>query len=375
MRNNFLLKSVTVFASSCLVASSLFASDEIKIGVQAPITGELASEGQSIDNGVRLIANQVNENGGINGKKVVIITCDDESQPQKAAVCARKFVNDKVIAVIGSYATAPTEATQRTYYNAKILQTSDATGDALTTKGYWTFLRNSYQNSAQAEFTADYFVNTKKYERIVVVSDYSSYSVGLADATVAALEKIGGNVIAQEKIKANSRNFSATLTKIRALNPDVIYYSGYYPDGGLLRAQQVQLGINADFVGGDSNDNSDFMKLAGSAAAGAYIINFPAPEFLPYDVAKNFLADYKVTYKKDPSSIFALTNVDGLRVILHAIEELKTEDTKAIADYLHKLKDFEGITGPVSFREDGERVDTKFNVYEVQKDNRYKIVN
>ena len=369
-------KNLVVFvASSLLLTSFLFAADEIKIGIQAPITGEYANEGQSIDNGVRLILEQVNAKGGILGKKLVPITCDDEASPQKAAVCARKFVNDKVLAVIGSYTTGATEAAQSTYFRNKILQTSDGTGDSLTANKYWTFFRNSFQNSAQAEFTAQYFLQTKKYQRIVVISDYSSYATGLADAVIKALKDLNGNIVAYEKIRANSQNFSATLTKIKALNPDVIYYSGYYPDGGLLRAQQVQLGIKADFVGGDSNDNPDFLSLAGKASPETYMINFPTPEFLPYDIAKNFLVDYRAKYKKEPSSIFALTNLDGLRAILHAIETLKTEDTKKISDYLHKLENFDGITGPVSFRDDGERVNTKFNVYQIQKDNSYKIVN
>ncbi len=359
---------------SSLVASSLLASDTIKVGVQAPITGKYANEGQSIENFVKLLVDEKNAQGGLLGKKVEVVTCDDEAKAQKAAVCAKKLVNAGVFAVIGSYTSGATEAAQTIYYRNKVLQTSDGTSDSLIKRKYWTFFRNSFPNSSQSDFTADYFVNTKKYKRIVVLSDYSSYSKGLGDATESSLKKIGGNVIFRGKIKSGTQNFTAILTKIKAMNPDVIYYSGYYTDGGLLRAQQKQLGIKADFVGGDSNDNPDFYKLAGKAAQGTVLINFPTPEILPYKEAKKYLGDYKKRFKMDPPSIWPVTNADGLRVIFHAAEKLKTVDTKKISDYLHTLKNFPGITGPVNFRDDGERIGAKFVVYEMSNNGTKKVI-
>jgi branched-chain amino acid transport system substrate-binding protein len=158
------------------------------------------------------------------------------------------------------------------------------------------------------------------------------------------------------------------------MNPDVIYYSGYYTDGGLLRSQQKQLGIDADFVGGDSNDNPDFLKLAGSAAEGTVLINFPTPDILPYKEAKKYLKAYEDTYNMKPPSIWAVVNADGLRAIMHGVEQTKSFDTKKISDFLHNLKDFPGITGPVTFREDGERIGAEFMVYEIQKDGSYKVL-
>ncbi len=372
-------KMLPKIAASIAVCTALVtavsAGDVIKIGVQAPITGKYANEGQSIDNGVRLIVDQYNAKGGVLGKKIEVVSCDDEGKAQKAAICARKLVNAGVMAVIGSYTSGATEAAQTTYYRNKVLQTSDGTSDTLTKHKYWTFFRNSFQNSAQADFTAKYLVKDKGYKRIAILSDYSSYSTGLADSVEKAIKKEGGNLIYKGKIKSGTQNFTAILTKIKSLKPDVIYFSGYYTDGGLLRAQQQQLGIKADFVGGDSNDNPDFIKLAGSSAKGTILINFPTPEFLPYDIAKQFLKDYKAKYGKMPASIWTLMNIDGLRAILYGVEQTKSFDTKKISDFLHQLKDFPGITGPVSFDERGERVNTKFNVYEIQADNSYKIIN
>jgi len=367
-------KITSVLAFSTIVATSVIATDTVKIGVQAPITGKYANEGQSIDNFVKLIVDEQNAKGGLLGKKIEVITCDDEAKAQKAAVCAKKLVNAGVFAVIGSYTSGATEAAQSTYYRNKIIQTSDGTSDSLIKRKYWTFFRNSFPNAAQSDFTADYMVNIKKYKKIVVLSDYSSYSEGLGDATEASVKTLGGNVVFRGKIKSGAQNFTATLTKIKAMKPDVIYYSGYYTDGGLLRSQQKQLQINADFVGGDSNDNPDFYKLAGKAAKGTVLINFPTPEILPYPEAKKYLAAYKARFKMDPPSIWPVTNADGLRAIIESVEKTKSFDTKKIATYIRSMKDFSGITGPFNNREDGERIGAKFVVYKMKSDGTKEVV-
>ncbi len=368
-------KLVGALALSVTLCTALSAADTVKIGVQAPITGKYANEGQSIENFVKLIVDEKNAAGGLLGKQIEIVTCDDEAKAQKAAVCAKKLVNAGVFAVIGSYTSGATEAAQTTYYRNKVLQTSDGTSDSLIKRKYWTFFRNSFPNASQSDFTAEYMVNTKQYKRIVVLSDYSSYSTGLGDSTEASLKAIGGNVIFRGKIKSGTQNFTAILTKIKSMKPDVIYYSGYYTDGGLLRSQQAQLQIPADFVGGDSNDNPDFHKLAGKAATGTILINFPTPEILPYEEAKKYLAAYKARFKMDPPSIWPVTNADGLRAIIEGVEQTKSFDTKKISEYIRNdMKDFPGITGPFNIREDGERVGAKFVVYKMSNDGSKTVV-
>ena len=369
------LAGLLALVVTLLFTVSVFAADVIKIGVQAPITGKFASEGQSIDKAVRLVVEQVNKKGGLLGKKIVVITCDDEGKAVKAAICARKLVNDGVIAVIGSYTSTCTEAAEPIYYRAGVLQTSDGTSDTLVKHGYWTFFRNSSPNSAEAKFTAEFFLKKQHYKRIAAISDYSTFSVNLTNAVVKDLKKMGGNVVYTGKIVSGSQNFTPILTKIKSYHPDVIYFGGYYTDGGLIRAQMVQLGMKADFVGGDSNDNPEFIKLAGKAAVGAYLIDVPLPDMLPYPAAKKFLKAYRAKYHENPASIWTLFNVDGLRVILYAIQQTKSLDTKKIAHYLHyELKDFPGITGPISFAPNGERIGSAYMAYIIGPDLKYHIV-
>ncbi len=364
-----------MLVSIMLFTFSVEAADVIKIGVQAPITGKLASEGQSIDKAVRLIVGQYNAKGGILGKKIKVITCDDEGVAVKGAICARNLVNKGVIAVIGSYTSMAAEAAESIYYKARVLQTSDGTSDTLVKHGYWTFFRNSSPNSAEAKFTADFLINKQHYKRIAILSDYTSFSIDLSNTVIKDIKKLNGNIVYTGKIESGAQNFTPVLTKIKSYNPDVIYFSGFYTDSGLIRPQMLQLGIKADFVGGDANDNPEFLKLAGKSAVGSYLVNVPLPSVLPYDTAKKFLKAYRAKYHEDPASIWTVFNADGLRAILYAIEQTKSFDTKIVADYLHnKLKDFPGMTGPMSFAKNGERTGSAYMAYQVQKNMKYKII-
>ena len=104
------------------------------------------------------------------------------------------------------------------------------------------------------------------------------------------------------------------------------------------------------------------------------MINVPRPDILPYPLAKEFLKDYQARYHMMPPSIWTLFSADGLRAIMYAIEKTKTTDTKKLAAFLHNLKDFPGITGPITFAKDGERVGSRFMAYEIYNNNQYKVV-
>ena len=369
------IRNILLTLCSVALMAGLSWADTLKVGVQAPITGSYANEGQGIEDSVRLLAAQINATGGVMGKQIEVIPCDDQGTAMAAAICAKDLVNKGVSMVIGSYTSTCAEAAQKTYFNAGVLQTSDGTADGLTQHGYWTFLRNSFPNSAEAVFSANYMVNVKAYKNIAVVSDFSSYATGLAESVIAEVKKAGGHVVTYAKVKADSQNFTPVLTNIKSKNPDAIFFAGYYTDGGQLRAQQVALGIKADFIGGDANDNPDFAKLAGSAAKGAFIINVPTPEMLPYDVAKDFLKNYQATYSKLPPSIWTLMNADGMRAIIHGMEQTKSFDTKKVSEYLRSMdKPLPGITGPLQFAKDGNRIGSSYMTFEIQGDNSYKVV-
>jgi branched-chain amino acid transport system substrate-binding protein len=357
-------------AVACVPA---FAADPLLVGVQAPITGQYANEGQGIADAVKLLVKQQNAKGGLLGQQLEVKVCDDQGQAAPAAICARQLVNDKVFAVIGSYTSGAALAAQSLYARANVIQTSDGTSDELTSKGVKTFFRNAPPNSAEAIFTAQYFKD-KGYKKVAIVTDHSSFATGLADAVASEVKKAGGEVINKVFIDAGSQNYTPVLTKLKGLNPDVIYFSGYYNDGGLIKAQMAQLGINAPFVGGDANQNVAFAKIAGDAITGATIINVPAPADLSYPAAKQFLTDYQQAYGHVPPSIFTLTNADGLRAVIATAEKVKSVKPDVLIPALHQLKDFEGLTGTFSWDAKGERTGSPFVAFNVNPDGSYKIV-
>ena len=353
---------------------AIAAPGPIKIGVQAPITGAYADEGQGIERAVQLLANQQNAKGGLLGRKIQIKVCDDQGQAAQAAICARQLVNDHVVAVIGSYTSGAALAAEPIYARANVIQTSDGTSNKLLERGDQTWFGNAAPNSAEAKFTAHYLVDVRHFKKIVVLTDHSSFATGLASAVIKDVKSDHGTIIDKSFINAGSQNFSPILTKLKALKPDALYFSGYYSDGGLIRAQMVQLGMKAAFIGGDANQNVAFAKIAGSAAAGSIIVNVPAPADLPYPIAKQFVAAYKAKYGALPPSVFTLTNADGMRAVMQAIAQTQSVKPAKLEAYLHHMKSFQGLTGNFTWNAHGERTGSPFVAFEIQKDGHYKIL-
>jgi branched-chain amino acid transport system substrate-binding protein len=362
--------SVALLAAS----GAAHAAPPIKIGVQAPITGTYAEEGQGIERAAQLLAAQQNAKGGLLGRKIEVIACDDQGEAAQAAICARQLVNDQVVAVIGSYTSGAALAAQPIYARANVIQTSDGTSNELLKHGYKTWFGNAAPNSAEAAFTAHYLVDVQHYKKIAVLTDHSSFATGLADAVVAGIKAANGTVTDKSFINAGSQNFSPVLTKLKSLQPDALYFSGYYSDGGLIRAQMAQLGMKATFIGGDANQNVAFAKIAGSAASGSIIVNVPAPADLPYPVAKQFVAAYQTKYGSLPPSVFTLTNADGMRAVMQAITDTKSVKPAKLETYLHGMKSFQGLTGTFAWNAQGERTGSPFVAFEVQQDGTFKIL-
>jgi len=366
-----------------MLASPAFGKTII-FGVQAPLSGQYANEGKGIANAVQLIADRLNQGNGLLGRQVKVVTCDDHGDAKGAKSCAHKLVKEGVFAVIGSYTSGATAASQPIYDKAEILQTSDGTAEELTLHGYKLFFRNAPPNSAEARFTASYLVKARHFSRIAVISDHSSFSKGLGDAVVAGVKKLHGTVVCRGYIKNGATHFHRELARIAGKHPDAIYFSGYYSEGGRLRAEQARMGIKAVFVGGDANQNVKFGKLAGSAKAGSVIINAPAPENLPYPEAKTFLKAYHSAYGTMPPSIYTLTNADGMRFIIDAVQKTGSFNPYRVASYLHhhfhnlpylhQLRYFAGITGPIGFNMFGERFGSPFRAFEIQSDGTYRGV-
>lgn len=346
------------------------AEETIKIGVQGPISGDWALEGQGFVNAVTMLADQINAKGGLLGKKIEIIQGDDKGDPKEASLVAQKMVSSKVVAVLGAYNSSATEPAAGIYNEAKILHiTPSSTATKLTEKGYKMFFRTCFLDDRQGFFAAEFITKDLGKKKVALIHDNTTYAKGLADWTKKYLEQRGAQVVFNDAITPKEKDFTSTLTKIKGLDPEVIYFTGYFSEGGLLARQAKELGIKAIFMAGDANNNPDFVKNAGvDAAKGAIITTLPMPKDLPYNEAKQFISDYKAKYGKDPESIWTMTVADAFRLVVEAIQKTNSTDPVKLAEYLHtQLKDFPGITGPITFDEKGDRIGAGHTAYQINE--------
>jgi branched-chain amino acid transport system substrate-binding protein len=357
----------------CLMAGTAVAADTVKIGLMAPLTGAWASEGQDMQQIVELLADEINMAGGINGQKIEIVTEDDGGDPRTAALAAQRLSTQGLVAVIGTYGSAVTEASQGIYDEAGLIQVANgSTAIRLSEKGLKYFMRTCPRDDEQG-LVAYKVLKSGGYKSIAILHDNSSYAKGLADEAKALLEKDGANIVFYEALTPKENDYSAILTKMKAANPDVVFFTGYYGEAGLLLRQKMEMNWNVPFLGGDATNNPDLVKIAGKeAAAGFMFLSPPVPQDLDSPEAKAFMAAYQKKYNAEPGSVWAVLSGDGLRVVAEAIKATGSmEQDKLVAYLKNDLKEFPGLTGQISFDEKGDRVGDLYRVYKVDAEGKF----
>ncbi|MBS3732377.1 MAG: branched-chain amino acid ABC transporter substrate-binding protein [Desulfobacterales bacterium] len=351
------------------------AQETIKIGLMCPLTGSWAAEGQDMKQIVQLLAGQVNNRGGLLGKNVDIVIGDDGGDPRTAALAAQRLATRDVSAVIGTYGSSITEASQNIYASAGIVQIANgSTAVRLTEKDLPYFFRTCPRDDEQARVAVKTLMENN-YEQIAILHDNTTYAKGLADETKKLLDDKKAEVVFFNALTPGEQDYTTILTKLKSVNPDMVFFTGYYPEAAMLLRQKRDMGWDAPFIGGDANNNPDLVKIAGKeAAAGFRFLSPPVPQDLPSEQARDFLSSYREKYGSAPGSIWAVLAGDAFRVIVKAIEETGSTDTDKLADYLHNdLEAFPGLTGPIAFNEKGDRVGDVYRVYKVNAEGSFVL--
>ncbi len=348
------------------------AADTVKIGLMAPLTGSWASEGQGMKKIVELLAEQQNAKGGVLGKPIEVIVEDDGGDPRTASLAAQRLTTKGVAAVVGTYGSSVTEASQAIYDEAGIPQIANgSTAIRLTEKGYQKFFRTAPRDDEQGRMAAQ-TIEKLGFKKVAILHDSTSYAKGLADESNALLKKKGVEVVFFDALTPKESDYTAILTKLKGANPDVVLFTGYYPEAGLLLKQKKGMNWNVPFIGGDATNNADLVKIAGKAAEGFYFLSPPQPQDLDTPDAKAFLADYQKKYNELPPSIWAVLAGDGFRVAVAGIEGAKSADGAKSAGYLHKdLKNFPGLSGSIAFDAKGDREGEVYRLYKVDADGNF----
>jgi branched-chain amino acid transport system substrate-binding protein len=315
---------------------------------------------------VMLMAEEINRAGGVNGAKVELHTADDGGAPKDAAQAAQLLISEGVVAVVGTYGSSVTEASQNIYDEAGIVQiATGSTSIRLTEKGLPLFFRTCPRDDMQGKVLAEN-VKALGFKKAAVVHDNTSYAKGLADVAIELFKTSGVEVVFFEAISPGDRDFTAILTTIKAKGPDIIVFTGYYPEAALILRQKKEMNWDVAMIGGDATNNSALVESAGpAAAAGYYFISPPGPADIKGEAAVKLLDAYQQKYEVLPSSVWAILAGDAFGVIIEAVQNVGPDSAK-IADYLHNtLVDYNGLTGTISFDEKGDRLGEVYRLYQV----------
>jgi branched-chain amino acid transport system substrate-binding protein len=348
---------------SVLVATSLVGckksgsdGDVIKVGMFGPLSGPVATYGQSVKEAVQLAEKEVNAKGGINGKQVKVYFEDDQANPNQAVNAFNKLVDgEKVSAIIGGVTSGATAAVAQKATQRKIpMLTPTATEPTITNVGGEYMFRSCYLDSFQGQTMAKYAATELgKKTAAVLYNVGDDYSKGIAEAFKKEFEAQGGTIVEFMSYNKDDKDFNAQLTKIKGSNPEVLMLPDYYNVVGVIAKQAKGLGINAQLLGVDGWDSSDLFKIGGDAIKGGMFIN----HYFQGDEAKqvqDFVAAYNKEYGKRPDALAAL-GYDAANMMFKALEDAKTTDGAKVKDALAKIS-VDGVTGKIGFDQDRNAV-------------------
>lgn len=353
----FLLTVTVLFFSGHVNSADV--SKGIHVGNAGPFTGDAAAPGMEIFNSGQLAVDEWNKRGGIQGVKIEHIMGDDAGDPAQGVNVAQKFVADKLMyGVIGPPMSHVAQATMKIYGGANLICiTSAASKPDLTEQGYKHFFRVNARNDAHGWNCALFMKKWLKAKRIAVLNEKMAYCENIAKETINGLEKLGITDIMQDTIVSGVKDFSPVLTKVKAFNPDVLFFvATSAPDQAIGVRQTKELGIKAIFFGTEgARDKKDFIEASEGAAEGAYVYHF-APDIYSIPEAASYVKEFESTY--GVLSGFGPPAYEAMNILLTSIDKAAKDgkiSREEVLDYVAKTKNYKGILGfPVTFDQKGD---------------------
>ncbi|GAA1207695.1 branched-chain amino acid ABC transporter substrate-binding protein [Pseudonocardia alaniniphila] len=352
------------------------------IGMIAPLSGGLSALGLGMKNSADLAVDQANQKCTVPGYQLAFQPEDDQATPQIAGQAATKLASDpSVVGVVGTLNSSTAQVVQPILSERDIPMISPAnTGPALTmgenaatapSRQFDNYFRVATTDLIQGPFAANYLVQTAGKKNIAVIDDGKTYGAGLAEQFSQQATKLGATVVAREKVGERDTDFSGVITRIRALNPDAVYYGGEYPVAGPLSAQLAAAGLNVPLMGGDGIVDAQFVALGGRAGDLATNVGAPAAS-LPS--AQQFIKDYDAANYPEEFSAYGAFTYDSTNVIIAALAKaLANGDYSEAkrADIVKAVQDtqIDGAGGPISFDQYGDTTNKVLTVYTVEGDN------
>jgi branched-chain amino acid transport system substrate-binding protein len=332
--------------------------DKILVGHYASLTGSEATFGQSTDNGIALAVDEINEAGGVMGKKIDVITYDDKGDSREAGTAVTRLITrDNVDAVLGEVASGLSLAGAPVCQeNGVPMVSPSSTNESVTQVGDMIFrvcFIDSFQGGVCAKFAREH-EKLKAQKAAILYDQGTPYSVGLHEEFEKAFTELGGRIVSKQTYQQGDQEFSAQLNEIRGSQPDVIFVPGYYTDVGNIALQAKRLGLTAPLLGGDGWDSAKLAEIAGPAIEGSFYANHYSHQD-PSPRVQNFIKKYSDRYGSTPDGLAAL-GYDAARILAEAIDRAKSLEGADIAAELANTKDFEGVTGNITIDENRNAV-------------------
>lgn len=338
----------SVFALAGCGGSS--SGDTIKVGTLGPYSGDTASYGTAAKAGIELAVSEINDAGGINGKKVELVSYDTKGDATEAVNAYNRLRDsDGVVAIVGPVLSGEALAIKDLAKadNMPMLSPT-ATADDVTVGADNSFrvcYLDAYQGNAGANFAVS---NLSAKKAAVLVCKGNAYSEGLATAFTNTFTAKGGTIVDTESYSDKDNDYSAQLTKIKEAAPDVVYVPDYYSTVGPILQKAKEMGITAKFIGGDGWDS--VQEQYADAAEGQYFANHYAADS-PKESVQKFIEAYQKKNNKAANS-FAALGYDAMNCMAQAITTAGSTDKAAIISALKGIT-FDGVTGKFSFDENG----------------------
>lgn len=347
-------KIIVILISILLIVSCNQQEKEtIKIGAILPLTGNSAIWGIPTKEGIELATENLNKEGGIEGKKVKVIFEDTKADPVTATKAIQKLISvDKVIAVIDNSNSSVTLAVAPIVEKNKIpLLVTGASSPKIKYAGDYIF-RIWNSDALEGEFMAEFIHNKFNFNNIAIIYVNNNYGVGLKKSFTQSFDKLGGRTNVIETFEENSIDFKTQCSKVISSNPEAIYLICYPKQGAILLKQLKELGNTIQIFGAVAFEDQTLLENAGDAANGL-IFPLPAPVDTTLQIYNQFKIDYVLKYNK-PVQFLSPEGYDGFNVIAKALKMSSIDDPQNLKDSLYKIINYEGVSGLISFDSYGE---------------------
>jgi len=340
--------TLLVLVSACSVLKEQQTPNTVKIGAFLSLTGATSAYGISAANAIKLVTDETNRNGGIDGKQIALEIEDDKSNtPDVPGIVEHLIKEHKVHALIAEpVSTRAMMAAPIAQQNKTVMISSASVKPELTQQGDYIF-RACFISSTEGEAIAKFAVDRLKAKKVaIILDDKNDYAVVLAGFFAESFKKLGGDIVSQQKYEANATDLSSQMGAIKTAAPDVVFAPGFYTTAPLVARELKKSDIKSILIGSDGWDSPKLMDGGSEPFEGVYFANhFWAGSDDP--LVKKFVSDYRAKYGVDPDA-GAATAYDAARMLFDAFKRAKSTDSAAVRNALAQTKDFPGVTGKIT---------------------------